>query len=74
MCQCLGGFELADSVIVRSGKFLKLDEILPSLKAGGHKVLIFSQFLFILDLLEDYMRIRDHNFLRLDGSTPVTER
>ncbi|KAG8292346.1 ATP-dependent helicase smarcad1 [Homalodisca vitripennis] len=68
------GFELADSVLVRSGKFLKLDEILPPLKAGGHRVLIFSQFVFILDILEDYMRVRNHSFLRLDGSTPVTER
>uniref|UniRef100_A0A1B6HJ59 SWI/SNF-related matrix-associated actin-dependent regulator of chromatin subfamily A containing DEAD/H box 1 homolog n=1 Tax=Homalodisca liturata TaxID=320908 RepID=A0A1B6HJ59_9HEMI len=71
---CLRGFELADSVLVRSGKFLKLDEILPPLKAGGHRVLIFSQFVFILDILEDYMRVRNHSFLRLDGSTPVTER
>jgi len=71
---CLAGYELADSVLVKSGKFLKLDEILPGLKGGGHRVLIFSQFVFILDILEDYMRVREHSFLRLDGSTPVTER
>lgn len=70
----LKGYELADSLIVRSGKFLKLDELLPPLKEAGHRVLIFSQFIFVLDILEDYLSIRDHNFLRLDGSTPVPER
>ncbi|XP_054274758.1 SWI/SNF-related matrix-associated actin-dependent regulator of chromatin subfamily A containing DEAD/H box 1 homolog [Macrosteles quadrilineatus] len=72
--KCLSGNELPDPVLVLSGKFLKLDEILPPLKETGHKVLIFSQFVFLLDIMEDYMRVRQHNFLRLDGSTPVCDR
>lgn len=72
--QSLQGYELPDCEMVRSGKFQMLDEILPSLKQNGHRVLIFSQFVFILDILEDYMRVRDHSYLRLDGSTPVCER
>ena len=28
----------------------------------------------VLDILEQYLRIRGHTYLRLDGSTPVTER
>merc|ERR1711981_996659 len=37
-------------------------------------VLIFSQFTMLLDVLEQYLRIRGHKFLRLDGSTPVQDR
>uniref|UniRef100_A0A0R3PZV7 Helicase C-terminal domain-containing protein n=1 Tax=Angiostrongylus costaricensis TaxID=334426 RepID=A0A0R3PZV7_ANGCS len=40
----------------------------------GDKVLIFSQFTSILDILEVYLRIRKYTFRRLDGSTPVMER
>lgn len=57
-----------------SGKFKFLDGILPDLKDKGHRVLIFSQFLSILDLLEIYMSHNSHSYLRLDGSTQVSER
>ncbi|XP_014250839.1 SWI/SNF-related matrix-associated actin-dependent regulator of chromatin subfamily A containing DEAD/H box 1 homolog isoform X2 [Cimex lectularius] len=67
-------FKLNDKFFLTSGKFKKLDEILPKLKSEGHRVVIFSQFLFILDLLEEYLRIRDHTFVRLDGSTNILDR
>jgi len=57
-----------------SGKLKKLNEILPDLKDSGHRVLIFSQFLSVLDLLEIYMEHCGHSYLRLDGSTQVQER
>lgn len=57
-----------------SGKFKMLDTILPDLKDQGHRVLIFSQFLSVLDLLEIYMSNSGHSYLRLDGSTQVQER
>ena len=42
--------------LVRSaGKLVLLDKLLPRLKAGGHKVLIFSQMVRCLDILEDYL-------------------
>lgn len=72
--KCLWNFQLPDSLFVLSGKMKKLDEILPLLKQDGHRILIFSQFVFMLDLLEKYMTIRGHTYLRLDGSTPVFER
>ncbi|XP_012553424.1 SWI/SNF-related matrix-associated actin-dependent regulator of chromatin subfamily A containing DEAD/H box 1 homolog isoform X2 [Bombyx mandarina] len=65
---------IPESLILDSGKFQKLDEMLPKLKAGGHRVLIFSQFTMMLDILEPYLTIRRYQYLRLDGSTAVTER
>ncbi|XP_055594161.1 SWI/SNF-related matrix-associated actin-dependent regulator of chromatin subfamily A containing DEAD/H box 1 homolog [Uranotaenia lowii] len=65
---------LPDQLILASGKFRQLDELLPKLKSEGHRVLIFSQFVMILDIMEKYLSIRKHEYLRLDGQTVVTDR
>ncbi|CAB3227270.1 unnamed protein product [Arctia plantaginis] len=71
---CISQFGIPEHLILDSGKFEKLDEMLPRLKADGHRVLIFSQFTMMLDILEPYLRIRGYRYLRLDGSTAVTDR
>lgn len=44
----------------------------PSLhKEEGHRILVFSQWTRLLDLLEVLLYDIDLHFLRLDGSTPV---
>lgn len=67
-------YEIPKEIFFDSGKFKMLDSILPDLKDQGHRILIFSQFLSILDLLEIYMSQCGHSYLRLDGSTQVQER
>ncbi|PRP87395.1 chromodomain helicase hrp1 [Planoprotostelium fungivorum] len=57
-----------------AGKMVLLDKLLPKLKEGGHKVLIFSQMMKVLDLLETYMRYRGYLYERLDGGIRGTER
>lgn len=57
-----------------SGKLIEIDRMLPKLKEDGHRVLIFSQFVIVLDVLEEHFKNRGYKFLRLDGSTPVTIR
>lgn len=66
--------DIPDHLILSAGKFTELDVLLPKLKKEGHRVLIFSQFVMMLDILERYLDIRDYGYLRLDGSTQVTER
>jgi len=44
------------------------------MKDNDDRVLIFTQFTMVLDIMEQYLRIRGHKYLRLDGSTPVQER
>ncbi|GAB1860915.1 Swi snf-related matrix-associated actin-dependent regulator [Camponotus japonicus] len=74
MYKSIAGFGLPQELIPQAGKLKELDKLLPQLKKDDHRTLIFSQFTMILDILEEYLTIRGHTFLRLDGSTPVTER
>ena len=42
-------------MVQASGKLVLTDKLLPKLKADGHKVLIFSQMIRVLDIIEDYL-------------------
>ncbi|OAC99926.1 hypothetical protein MUCCIDRAFT_148102 [Mucor lusitanicus CBS 277.49] len=66
---CLKNQEWMDS-----GKIERLKQLLPKFKKEGNKVLIFSQFTKMLDILELVMQTIDISFLRLDGETKVMER
>jgi chromodomain-helicase-DNA-binding protein 1 len=56
-------------LIVNSGKMILLDKLLVKLKQDGHRVLIFSQLVMMLDILSEYLTLRGFVFQRLDGST-----
>lgn len=60
--------ELLKGLVTNSGKMVLLDKLLTRLKSDGHRVLIFSQMVMILDILSDYMSMRGHPYQRLDGS------
>lgn len=55
------------SLINSSGKMVLIDKLLPKLKANGHRVLIFSQMVKCLDILEDYLMYRKYPYERIDG-------
>lgn len=57
-------------LIRNSGKMQLLDKLLERLKETGHRVLIFSQMVRMLDVLSDYLKMKNWPFQRLDGSTP----
>lgn len=48
--------------------------LLRKLKAGGHRVLIFTQMSRMLDIFETFLNLHAHTYLRLDGSTSVDLR
>lgn len=56
------------------GKLQTLDKLLRRLKCGGHKVLIFTQMTRMLDVLEAFLNVHGHIYLRLDGTTKVEQR
>ncbi|GMM56724.1 RSC chromatin remodeling complex ATPase subunit [Maudiozyma humilis] len=57
-----------------SGKFELLDRVLPKFKATGHRVLMFFQMTQVMDIMEDFLRMRNLKYMRLDGSTKADER
>ncbi|XP_063803421.1 chromatin-remodeling ATPase INO80 [Pseudophryne corroboree] len=63
-----------ESLITDSGKLYALDLLLTRLKSQGHRVLIYSQMTRMIDLLEEYMVYRKHTYMRLDGSSKISER
>lgn len=56
------------------GKLQALDKLLRKLQSGGHRALIFTQMTKVLDILEQFLNIHGHKYLRLDGATKVEQR
>lgn len=59
---------------MESGKVVKLAELLLRFKANGDRILVFSQFVMVLDILEAVMEQLEMAFFRLDGNTKTDER
>ncbi|KAH5233598.1 hypothetical protein HBI62_043920 [Parastagonospora nodorum] len=66
--------ETLKALITTSGKMMLLDRLLTKLKADGHRVLIFSQMVHMLDILTDYLKLRNYTYQRLDGTVPASDR
>ncbi|KAG5037888.1 hypothetical protein JHK86_018728 [Glycine max] len=65
---------LPDKHVMLSAKCRALAELLPSLKEGGHRALIFSQWTSMLDILEWTLDVIGLTYKRLDGrSAPTME-
>ncbi|SGY79746.1 BQ5605_C008g05214 [Microbotryum silenes-dioicae] len=61
-------------LILDSGKLAKLDSLLAELKTGDHRVLLYFQMTRMIDLMEEYLAFRQYKYLRLDGSSTISER
>jgi hypothetical protein len=66
--------EIFKGLVVNSGKMVLLDKLLDRLRKDGHRVLIFSQMVRILDILSDYMTLRGYLHQRLDGTVASETR
>eukprot|EP00768_Dysnectes_brevis_P002590 gnl/Dysnectes_brevis/1926_a2211_1230.p1 GENE.gnl/Dysnectes_brevis/1926_a2211_1230~~gnl/Dysnectes_brevis/1926_a2211_1230.p1 ORF type:complete len:1970 (+),score=523.99 gnl/Dysnectes_brevis/1926_a2211_1230:2006-7915(+) len=63
-----------DRIVEASGKMRLLDKLLTQLNADGHRVLIFSQMVMMLDILQRYCQIKGYGHQRLQGSNSTNER
>lgn len=61
-----------EKLIDGSAKLRFLKSLLPKLKERGHRVLLFSQFVIALDVVEDFLVGEGYKFLRLVGRSLVT--
>ncbi|KAI9298453.1 hypothetical protein K502DRAFT_322776 [Neoconidiobolus thromboides FSU 785] len=63
------------AILNNSGKMLLLDKLLKELINRGHRVLIFTQFTRLLDILETYMiEVGKWEYCRIDGTVRQESR
>ncbi|XP_050443158.1 chromatin-remodeling ATPase INO80 isoform X2 [Adelges cooleyi] len=62
------------SLVTDCGKLTILDNLLTQLKQENHRVLIYSQMTRMIDILEEYMWYKKLRYMRLDGSSKISER
>lgn len=67
-------YTLLEEDMFCSAKFVRLRALLPDLIEKGHRILLFSQWTRVMDLMNNLMASMGMRFLRLDGTTPVSER
>ena len=65
---------LGEHLVENCGKMVLLDKLLMRLQTLGHRVLLFTQMTRVLDILEDYMVMREFKYCRIDGSTDYDKR
>lgn len=65
---------LGEHLVENCGKMVLLDKLLIRLKEKGHRVLLFTQMTRILDILEDYLVMRQFQYCRIDGNTDYEQR
>ena len=61
-------------MIYDSGKMAVLDKLFAQLRREGHRVLVYSQMTRMIDILEEFMAYRRYKFIRLDGSSKISDR
>ncbi|KAL8531919.1 hypothetical protein ACS0TY_008503 [Phlomoides rotata] len=63
-----------EQIVEQCGKFQLLERLLTKLLAREHKVLIFSQWTKILDIMDYYFSEKGLEVCRIDGSVKLSER
>ena len=67
-------YTLQNNEWMASGKVSRLVDLLLKFKEEGHRTLLFSQFVMVMDILELVLQSVQIPFFRLDGGTKVEER
>ena len=62
------------NLVEASAKLRLLETLLPKLQERGHRVLIFSQFLDMLNIIEDFLDGMQMTYQRLDGTMGSLEK
>ncbi|OEH78455.1 chromodomain helicase DNA binding protein chd1 swi2 snf2 [Cyclospora cayetanensis] len=68
------GEEWSRLLVDGSAKIRLLDKLLKRLKEKGHRVLIFSQMVKMLNILAEFLKLRGYKHQRLDGTMPKEVR
>lgn len=71
---CIRSFDISNLAWMDSGKVESMIDLVQTYKENGDRVLIFSQFSLVLDILEAVLNSSLISFTRIDGSTKIDER
>lgn len=71
---CVSSFDIPNLAWMDSGKVEALIKLVKKYKENGDRVLIFSQFSLVLDILEAVLNTSMIIFMRIDGSTNIEHR
>lgn len=63
-----------DHLIENSGKMQLLDKLLKKLLKEKHKILVFSQFVIFLKILEDFCIYRNYKYSIITGESSLENR
>ncbi|TFY53841.1 hypothetical protein EVG20_g9948 [Dentipellis fragilis] len=70
-----GSYVVNEELVNASGKMMVLERLLDELFKRGHKVLVFSQFTTMLDVIEDWAtEFKGWPLCRIDGSSKPMDR
>ena len=71
---CVSSFDIPDLAWMDSGKVQSMINLVKEYKKNGDRVLIFTQFQMVLDVLEAVLNSSLIHFTRIDGNTGVETR
>ncbi|EPQ62529.1 Bgt-2767 [Blumeria graminis f. sp. tritici] len=71
---CIAKFDIPDLAWMDSGKVESMIKLVKYYKENGDRVLLFSQFSLVLDILEAVFNTCRIDYTRIDGSTKIDER
>ncbi|KAF8713998.1 hypothetical protein HU200_027988 [Digitaria exilis] len=69
-----GFYPPVQKILEQCGKFQLFDRLLNFLLAKKHKVLVFSQWTKVLDIIEYYLETKGLDVCRIDGNVKLEER
>jgi len=61
-------------LVESSGKMILLEKFLKRFGEEGRKVLIFSQFVYMLGIIEEYLKWKGIKYEKIDGSVKARDR
>lgn len=67
-------YALKNNEWMSAGKIEALQRLIPQIRSEGNRLLLFSQFTQVLDILQDVLDTMDVKWLKLTGATSVAER
>ncbi|RKF55354.1 ATP-dependent helicase fft2 [Golovinomyces cichoracearum] len=71
---CIAKYDIHDLAWMDSGKVESMMNLIKRYKENGDRVLVFSQFSLVLDIIEAVLNTSRVDFTRIDGSTKIDER